>query len=240
MSCGDAGPGERCGGAAGKRVEGGDVEIAACIQRTGAGEILLDVRHAIAIGIGMRVHAGVAEILQLPSDGQAVGIEQTRRNRVGLDKGHGIAETDPAAVGAPDGTGELARAQIKRRRPGVFKIDPPDVRAVGVAAQVAKPVIVHAKIVGSVILVLDAIDRRTAPEADPADVSRINVAGANILTDNRTIGTVTGPIQPANVRAVGVFIDRIDGGGGPAQSKGTDDRNTCQECFQRIDVFQGL
>src|SRR5208282_5385558 len=126
---------------------------------------------------------------------------------------------NPAAVRAPDVAAQITGDQVDGRRAVGFEINPADVGTPGVAAQIAERIEVHAKVGGGIVLILDAVGRRAAAEVDPADVGGINEAGADVLADDhagRGLARPAGPVQPADVRAPGVFVERVDrrGGGG--------------------------
>jgi NADH dehydrogenase len=130
----------------GKGAKCGDFQVAVGIIGISARQVLLKVVHAVAIGISPGINAGVPEIDQLPCDGQPVGIHQALINRVSLDEGDRIAEDDPAAVGAINGTSNDAGAQIHFGRAGVFEVDPADIGAISIAAEVAHAVLIDAEV----------------------------------------------------------------------------------------------
>src|SRR5205807_9667120 len=121
-----------------------------------------------------------------PRIGQAIGVRvRAGGNVVGLHNGKSVAQGDPAAIGGVNGAAEVAGGQIHPGRAVIFKIDPPDIRAPGKAAQIAEAVVVHAVIGCGIVLVLDAVGGRVAAEVNPADVRRVDVARADLFADDR-------------------------------------------------------
>src|SRR5262249_37301051 len=105
-----------------------------------------------------------SEVDQLPGNGQSVGVHQTLVNGIGFDKRHRVTEAYPPTVGTVDVTGELAGAEVHLWPAGAFEIYPADISAVGIAAQIAQTVLVHAEVVGRKVLVVDLVGRTTATQ----------------------------------------------------------------------------
>ena len=105
--CGLAGPDHDIVGrisgicAAGKL---GDVQVVRRIGWAGPGLIFAGVRYAVTVSIGIGIHIRRAKIGQQPRDGQAVRCEHAFLDAIRLNIGHGVAQGNPAAVRAPDGT----------------------------------------------------------------------------------------------------------------------------------------
>ncbi len=69
-------------------------------------------------------------------------------------------------------------------------------------------------VIGSgIILVLYAIGGGVAAQMNPADVCPIKIPGADELADDRAVVRIAPKIHPAHVRAISVFVERIDAGG---------------------------
>src|ERR1019366_2502685 len=129
---------------------------------------------------------------------------------VGLDVGDGVAQGNPAAIGAPDVAAHLAVEQVHLGHAVGLEIDPADVRAPGITAQVAEAVLVHAEVGGGIVLILNLIGGRAAAEINPADVGGIDVAGADILPNDGAVVGVAAAIHPAEVRAPSVTVGGVN------------------------------
>jgi hypothetical protein len=102
----------------------------------------------------------------------------------------------------------------------LLEVDPADVRAVGIAAQVAKAVVVYAVVGAGVVLVPNAVGGRAAAEANPAEICGIDVARADVFADDGAVGHVPAAFHPAEIGGVGVVVGVRDGGARPrAHSK---------------------
>gem|GEM_PF-1117779 len=156
--------------------KGGDSEATARVIGGGAREIFLQVGLAVVVRVGIGHDIGGAEVLQQPGDGQSVWGERAFLDGVGLHIGEGVAQGNPTAVGAPGGAGEPAREQIHLGRARVLETDPADVRAVGVAAQITKAILVHTEVGGGIVLVLNLIRGRAIAKIEPADIGGVGVA----------------------------------------------------------------
>src|SRR4029077_11516871 len=102
---------------------------------------------------------------------------------VGLDHGQGVAQANPTAIGAPDITRHPARLEVHLGRAVGLEIEPANVRAVSITAQVAQAILVDPKIIGRKVLIIDAIGGSTAAQADPARVGRVDGTRADVLAN---------------------------------------------------------
>jgi len=100
-----------------------------------------------------------------------------------------------------------------------MEVHPADVGAPGQTPKVAEAVVIHTAIIGSVVLILDAIDGRAVTEVDPADVRAPEEAGAHVVPDNSAVGDITARVDPTDVGPPGGEVGRVDRCG-PAGSPG--------------------
>ncbi len=208
---GHAVPGERLVGASGSAA-GRNGEDAVDVVWIGSRKVVLFEGHAFAGGVGAGILVGSAEVRQKPGDGKAIGCECAGRDGVRLHVGDSIAESDPAAVGAPDRAAELARHEVHVRRTVAFKINPANVGAPSVTTEIAEAVAVHSKIIRCEVLIIDPVGGGSTAEVDPADIRGIRIPRAHVAADDRAIGGITRPVNPAEIRAVSVFARGINGG----------------------------
>ena len=156
----------------------------------------------------------MAEVQQLPGDRQAVGVHRTGSDRVRLHDGKGVAQADPAAIGAVDVTAHPAGEQVHPGRAVGLEVNPADVRPIGEAAQVAQAVLVHPEVIGREVLVIDAVRGAAVAQVNPAHVGGVYIPGTNVFADDCAMVGVAAPVHPAEVRAPGVFIGGVNRRGG--------------------------
>jgi hypothetical protein len=134
--------------------------------------------------------------------------------RRGSHKHIRVVEIDPTAVGRPGKATQLSRRQNDAGISGSLKVDPPDVRAVGVPAEVflagRAGRAVHAKIIRRCIGVTRPIGGCSSAHLDPADVGRVDETRAEIRPDINAIGRARAPISKTDIRGPRVAIRRID------------------------------
>ena len=224
-------PSQGGAGAPGREAPVGDSQNTVGVVRIGAREVVLRDGHAFASWIGIGIHVGRAEVGEQPSDGQAIRHQRAFLDRIRLHISHGVAQRNPAAIGTVNIAAELAGEQIHLGCAGVLEINPADVCAIGITAQIAKAVLVHAEIAGGIVLILDLVGGRAAAEVDPADVGGIDIAGADVFTDDGAVVGVAAPVQPAEVRAVGIAVADVNGRRGVNHRQRSQQRERGQKVF---------
>ena len=60
-------------------------------------------------------------------------------------------------------------------------------------------------------MIIKAVGGRAVAQVDPTEIGGINVTGADVGSDYRAVVGVAAPIQPAQVRAVGIMVGAVDG-----------------------------
>src|SRR6185503_14862667 len=96
-----------------RRVEG-DLQMVVRIEWIGIRQGFVQVRNTVAIGVGGRGESRQrVRVTQLPGVRYAVTVRvPARLQEIGPDVSDGVAQADPAAIGAPNGPAEPARLQI--------------------------------------------------------------------------------------------------------------------------------
>src|SRR5688572_22666364 len=96
-----------------------------------------------------------------------------------------VAQADPAHVRAVSETAEVPREQVhfwpregRARGIAIGKSDPANVRTPGLAVEIARAIVVHAKVAGGVVEVTNTIGRRAAAQINPTGVGAIHETGA--------------------------------------------------------------
>jgi len=206
------------------------MEVAVRVEWIGIRTELLHIRETIAVVIARAGEYGeIGGELEFPHVRNAVAVQiRPAINRVGLNEGEFIVQTDPTAVRAPDEPAQTAAQQVHLRsvvgnaaRGAIGEHQPTGVGAVGEAGKISDAVMVYAKVGAGIVLIPDAIVRRAIAEIDPTHVGGVDSARANESTNDGAIGRVAAPVYPPDVGAIGETIDRIDcrgTAGGPRQA----------------------